>query len=162
MAINLLNQVGGRRVAGRLVVDRISLIQWVSKVRDEESWIIERQKETSTEISQKLAELQSIRQELSAEGKTPKQFLLFGEVFATTFGTLPPNIGIEKGKITIEFPPENPEAALSSLYELSMAMSNDFHGFEKLACEIKRRKPRTMEESLLELELDRLEAIKGI
>ena len=50
----------------------------------------------------------------------------------STFSSLPSSIHVEAGRITIEFPANQPEAALPLLYELSMAMANDFHNFGKI------------------------------
>lgn len=159
MAINLMNEVGAEKAAGRFWVKRESLIQWVEQIRDTEAVVLQKKREASKEIRTNLAEVQHLRRKLIMEGRSPQQFPLCDEVFSTSFRNLSPNIRIERGRITVEFPPEDPESALRMLYELSMALSNDFNSFCALATDIPLDIAKDPSRFLLGLEADRLAGI---
>lgn len=136
-AIDLMNQVGvtGDRKTGFLV-DRTSLLSWTQKISQDESWQLQRRKETSEELSQSMAEVQAIRAAMEKEGKTPISFPIVDEYLRATCASLPHAIRIEHGTITIEVDEGTPEdmrqAACQLLYELAMALNNDADNFRDL------------------------------
>ena len=51
------------------------------------------------------------------------------EVLTQEFENLPPGVQLAPGRITLDF--SDPREALEKLLALAMAISNDFHGFER-------------------------------
>lgn len=136
-AIDLLNQVGrtGDRATGFLV-ERTSLLSWVEKIFKEESWQLQRRKETAEELSRSMAEVQAIREAMAKEGRQPVAFPIVDKYLRATCASLPHAIRIEHGRITIEVAEDTPEemrqTACQLLYELAMALNNDTDHFRDL------------------------------
>jgi hypothetical protein len=136
-ALDLMNQVGtsGTRVTGFLV-DRTILITWVERTWQTEAWQLTRRQEVSDELSQSVAEIQAVREAMVREGKKPVPFPLVAEVLGATCASLPSEIRIEHGRITVAVHESAPEemaiAAYQLLYALAMAIANDTRNFEKL------------------------------
>lgn len=133
-AIDLMNQVGttGTRATGFLV-DRTSLISWTERIFTDESWQLQRRKETSEELSRSVAEVQAVREAMAREGRTPISFPIIDAYLRATCASLPSSIRIEHGRLTIEVSDGDPEemrvAACQLLYELAMALNNDADSF---------------------------------
>jgi hypothetical protein len=154
-ANQLMKQVGA--VAGRgeeFLIGRRELIVWVEQIFKAESAILERKKSTGEELSRSLQEVQAVRAALHQQGRPPVHFPLVDDVLRATFTSLPSSIQIEPGRITVDFPADDPEAVLPLLYELSKAIANDFHNFRELGGD------SVSDRSTIDLLLDDLEALK--
>jgi hypothetical protein len=137
-ANELMTQAGApkaRRGEG-VLVDRTSLLAWTERIFKDESWQLERRKETSTELSRSMAEVQALREAMAKEGKHPVSFPLDEKYLRATCTSLPHSIRIEHGRITIEVaegtPDEMQQLACQLLYELAMALNNDPDSFRDL------------------------------
>jgi hypothetical protein len=137
-ANELMTQAGApkaRRGEG-VLVDRTSLLAWTERIFKDESWQLERRKETSTELSRSMAEVQALREAMAREGKHPVSFPLDEKYLRATCASLPHSIRIELGRITIEVaegtPDEMQQLACQLLYELAMALNNDPDSFRDL------------------------------
>jgi hypothetical protein len=131
-AIDLMNQVGvtGTRATG-FQVDRTSLLSWTERTFKDESWQLQRRAATADDLSQSMAEVQAVREALKKANKPLMTFPIVEEVLSATCSSLPPNITISPGRVSIEV--AGPDRALKTcklLYELGMALSNDYKGFE--------------------------------
>jgi hypothetical protein len=132
-AITLMKQVGALASrGGEFLVGRRELIAWVEVTFKAESAILERKKSTGEELSRSLQEVQAVRAALHQQGRPPVHFPLVDDVLRATFTSLPSSVRVEPGRITVDFPADEPEAALPLLYELSMAIANDFSGLREI------------------------------
>ena len=133
-AIDLMTQAGatGKRGAPFLI-DRTSLLVWVERVFQDESWQLQRRKETRVELSQSLTEVQALRAAMAEQGKEPVRFPIAEAHFRANLTSLPSSIQVAPGLITIEVSAAAPELMLTLacqlLYELAMALNNDPAGF---------------------------------
>jgi hypothetical protein len=119
-----------------VLIERTSLLAWTERTFKYESWQLERRKETSTELSRSVAEVQALREAMTKEGKQPVSFPLDEKYLRATCASLPHSIRIEHGRITIEVaegtPYEMQQLACQFLYELAMALNNDPDSFRDL------------------------------
>jgi hypothetical protein len=136
-AIDLMNQVGvtGTRATG-FRVDRTSLLSWTERTFKDESWQLQRRKETSEELSKSMAEIQAVREVMADEGRKPLKFPIVDKYLRASCASLPHSIRIEHGRITIEVaegtPDEMQQLACQLLYEMAMALNNDPDSFRDL------------------------------
>jgi hypothetical protein len=132
-AIELMQHAGAVGSKGKpLLVERTSLLRWVETTVQKEMWRLERQRSRAEELSRNVSEVQAVREALTREGRPPTSFPLVQEVFQSSCSSLPNNIVIESGTITIRAEGDNlAEHACQLLYELGRAIANDYDGFEK-------------------------------
>lgn len=128
-AILLMQEVGPIKQGGSFRVDRQKLTEWVQKIADEGAGELRRRRTQFEELGRGLSEAQAMRYMLREAGRPPVPFPIVAEVLQASFDSLASEIGIEPGKICIQFPADGPEVACQLLYQLSMALSNDFIGF---------------------------------
>lgn len=133
-AITLMRQAGAKGERGEAwMVPRDSLLTWVERTAQNESWQLERRRHTSEELSQSMAEVQAIRAALNQAGKKAISFPIVEEVLTASCASLPPNIVISPGCITIRLSGPDPTIeACQLLYRLGLALANDFDGFTSL------------------------------
>ncbi|NYF54098.1 hypothetical protein [Tunturiibacter gelidoferens] len=132
-AITLMKQAGALAGPGEeFLVGRRELVVWVEKTFKTEAAVLERKKSAGEELSRSVQEVQAVRAALHAQGRPPVSFPLVDDVLRATFTSLPSSVCVEPGRITIDFPAGQPEAVLPLLYELSMAIANDFGGLREI------------------------------
>jgi hypothetical protein len=137
-ANELMTQAGATKAkrGEAVLIDRTSLLAWTERTFKDESWQLERRKETSTELSRSVAEVQALREAMAKEGKQPVSFPLVEKYLRATCTSLPHAIRIEHGRITIEVAEgpsdEMQQLACQLLYELAMALNNDPDSFRDL------------------------------
>jgi hypothetical protein len=134
-AIELMTQAGAPKVkpGSAFLIDRTSLLSWTERIFKDESWQLQRQQETSEELSRSMAEVRELRLAMAKEGRAPMVFPMIESYLRANCASLPPAIRIEHGQVTIQVKNDTPEemltAACQLLYELAMALNNDAAGF---------------------------------
>lgn len=133
-ASELMSQAGATGKRGSaFLIDRTSLLAWAERVYQDEMWQLERQKQTSAELSRSMAEVRALREQMAREGRTPVSFPIDESLFRANCASLPSSIRIEHGRITIEVSETDAQHALTTtcqlLYELAMALNNDPDNF---------------------------------
>jgi hypothetical protein len=134
-AIELMTQAGAPKVkrGSAFLIDRSSLLSWAERVFKDESWQLQRQQETSEELSRSMAEVRALRNAMAKEGKPPIAFPIIESYLRANCASLPPAIRIEHGQVTIHVTNDTPDEMLKAscqlLYELAMALNNDGDGF---------------------------------
>jgi hypothetical protein len=131
-AIELMTQAGAPKAkrGSASLVDRTSLLSWTETIFKNESWQLQRQQETSEELSRSVLEIQAVRAALHQKGRTLIRFPLVEEVLSANCASLPPGITIAPGCITIQATGEDAATtACQLLYHLATAMANDIEGF---------------------------------
>lgn len=132
-AITLMQQAGATGEKGKpWEIERTSLLSWVESVIREESWQLERRRVAQEELSQSMAEVQAVREALVRANRKPVSFPLVEEVLGANCSSLPPNVSLTPGCITIHLTDD--EAATQAcqlLYQLGIAIANDFDGFTR-------------------------------
>jgi len=134
-AIELMTQAGAPKVkrGSAFLIDRSSLLSWAERVFKDESWQLQRQQETSEELSRSMAEVRELRNAMAKEGKPPIAFPIIESYLRANCASLPPAIRIEHGHVTIHVTNDTPDEMLKAscqlLYELAMALNNDADGF---------------------------------
>ncbi len=134
-AIELMTQAGAPKVkrGSAFLIDRSSLLSWAERVFKDESWQLQRQQETSEELSRSMAEVRELRNAMAKEGKPPIAFPIIESYLRANCASLPPAIRIEHGQVTIHVTNDTPDEMLKAscqlLYELAMALNNDADGF---------------------------------
>jgi len=134
-AIELMTQAGAPKVkrGSAFLIDRNSLLSWAERVFKDESWQLQRQQETSEELSRSMAEVRELRNAMAKEGKPPIAFPIIESYLRANCASLPPAIRIEHGQVTIHVTNNTPDEMLKAscqlLYELAMALNNDAYGF---------------------------------
>ena len=128
-ALLLMDQVGVIKHGLRHSVSRTSLLSWVERIVSVEGQEFERRQRASAQISEEMAEWRHTRQTLDAAGKHARSFALTREILAASITSLPPEIEITPGRIVVSFDPADPDAACQMLYQLGLALSNDFDSF---------------------------------
>lgn len=127
-AISIMSEIGPVDVAGRFHVLRSSLLSWVQNIQETEGQELERRR-VGCDLDQKLAEAHAARRALRDVGRPPQEFALPKEMLSASLDSLPREISIAPGRITVCFNQEEPESALELLYLLSLALANDFDVF---------------------------------
>jgi hypothetical protein len=93
-----------------------------------------------------------------AQGRPdPPQWTLKQEVFSRNILSLPKEISISQGSVSVSFPVTEPIRAAQLLHELSLAMVNDWTTFTRLAAST----PGISDKDLLDNFLDDLEQQKN-
>ena len=128
-ALLLMKEVGPEMRTGGSVVRRRDLLKWVEDVDRTEGQELRRRENVVDQLNQGVAEYKAARRALDNQGKEPMGFTLPRALLATTVASLPPNIQIESGRISVSFDPEEPNQALQLLYVLGLALANDYDGF---------------------------------
>jgi hypothetical protein len=126
-AITLMKQAGAEEVRGSLWVDRATLIAWVQRIVSEEAWQLERRRATNEELNRAIGEVQAVREAVSGAGREIPKFPIVDKVLQATCTSLPPEVTLSPGKIEIYA--TDARRACEVLYELAMAMTNDFDTF---------------------------------
>ncbi len=134
-AIELMTQAGAPKVkrGSAFLIDRSSLLSWAERVFKDESWQLQRQQETSEELSRSMAEVRELRLAMEKDGRPPIGFPIIESYLRANCASLPPAIRIEHGQVTIHVTNDTPDEMLKAscqlLYELAMALNNDADGF---------------------------------
>jgi hypothetical protein len=134
-AIDLMTQAGASKAkpGTALTIDRTSLLSWVERIFKDESWQLQRQQETSEELSRSMAEVRELRLVLAKEGRPSIKFPIVEACLRANCASLPLAIRIDHGTVTLHVKDDTPEqmliAACQLLFELSMALNNDPDGF---------------------------------
>jgi hypothetical protein len=128
-ALLLMKQVGAVRKQVYSVVPRLVLLAWVEKIEANEAQDLVRRKRVSEQIDHDLAEHRAMQEALRTAGKKTVEFALTREILNASLTSLPPEIDIVPGRITINFDPEDPTKACQLLYALSLVLANDFESF---------------------------------
>ena len=134
-AIDLMTQAGAPRAkrGSASLIDRTSLLSWVETIYKDESWQLQRQHETSEELSRSMAEVRELRGAMAKEGRPAIAFPIIESYLRANCASLPLAIRIEHGQVTVHVKNDTPEemlkAACQLLYELAMALNNDPDGF---------------------------------
>ena len=137
-AIDLMTQAGASKAkpGTALTIDRTSLLSWVERIFKDESWQLQRQQETSEELSRSMAEVRELRLAMAKEGRPLIKFPIVEAYLRAKCASLPDSIRIEHGRITIEVAEGTPEdmlqLACQLLYKLAMALNNDADSFRDL------------------------------
>jgi hypothetical protein len=128
-ALLLMDQVGVIKHGLRHSVSRTSLLSWVEQIVASEGQELERRQRVSAQISEDLAERRATRQALDEAGKPARSFAITREILSASVDSLPPGIEITPGRIVVSFNPTDPDTACRLLYQLGLALSNDFDSF---------------------------------
>jgi hypothetical protein len=119
---------------GSWQVDRQRLIQWLEGFEQEVTEEQERHERVLQALNTVEAENRSLREELRAQGQPdPASWRLKQEVFARDIRSLPKEIAIAQGMVSVSFPAGDPAYGARLLHELSLAMLNDWTTFCNLA-----------------------------
>ena len=135
-----------RRAALRLMAPMVSasrkgswrvapqrLIEWLEGFEQEASEEEKRHRLVLQALHNVEAENRSLREELRRRGKPdPPSWTLKQEVFARNISSLPGEIAITPGMISLSFPAGDPAYGARLLHELSLAMVNDWTTFCRL------------------------------
>lgn len=138
-ANELMSQAGAPKASrgSAVLIDRTSLLRWTERTFKEESWQLERQKETNAELSRSMAEVRALREAMAKQGREPFSFPIVDEFLRATCASLPPSIYIGPGRIEIQVDPGQPHKMTVELcqllYKLAMALANDPDGFRTRA-----------------------------
>jgi hypothetical protein len=134
-AIELMTQAGATKAkrGSASLIDRTSLLSWAQQIFKDESSQLQRQAETSEELSRSMAEVRKLRAAMAREGRPAIAFPIIESYLRANCASLPLAIRIEHGQVTVDVKNDTPEemlkAACQLLYELAMALNNDPDGF---------------------------------
>jgi hypothetical protein len=118
---------------GSWQVDRQRLIQWLESFEQEVTEERERHQLVLQALQDVEAENRSLREELCSKGRPdPPSWTLKQEVFARNMSSLPGEITITPGMVSVSFPVGDPVCGAQLLHELSLAMVNDWATFCRL------------------------------
>jgi uncharacterized protein YlaN (UPF0358 family) len=133
-AIVLMQQAGATGERGAAwTIERTSLLSWVERISRDEAWQIERRRAASVELSKSMREVQAVRAALAQAERPVVRFPLVEEVLNANCASLPREIEFASNRIVIHLSGEEPAiAACQLLYQLGMALANDFEGFASL------------------------------
>jgi hypothetical protein len=137
-------------------VDRQRLIRWLETLEQEVAEEQKRHQQVLQSLHDAEEEIRSLREELRARGRPdPPSWTLKQEVFCRNILSLPKEIAISPGMVSVSFPVEEPIRGAQLLHELSLAMVNDWTSFCRLAAV-----PGMSDEDVLDRLLDDLEQQK--
>jgi hypothetical protein len=128
-ALYLMKQAGAVRTQVDSVVPRQVLLAWVERVEATEAQDLVRRRQVSEQIDHSLEEQRAARAALDEAGKPKVEFPLTREILEATITSLPPEIHIQPGRITINFNPDEPIEACQRLYTLGLVLANDYESF---------------------------------
>jgi hypothetical protein len=128
-ALLLMKQVGTVPKQGHSVVPRLVLLAWVQKIEATEAQDLVRRQQVSEQIDQDMAERRAAQAALQEAGKKTIEFPLTRAILEASLTSLPPDVHIVPGRITINFDPNDPIQACERLYALGLALANDFESF---------------------------------
>src|SRR5260370_16546060 len=105
--IDLMTQAGAPKAkrGSASLIDRTSLLSWVETIYKDESWQLQRQHETSEELSRSMAEVRELRATMAKEGRPATAFPIIESYLRANCASLPLAIRIEHGQLT--FPLKN-------------------------------------------------------
>jgi hypothetical protein len=136
---------------GSWQVDRQRLIQWLEGFEQEATEEEKRHRLVLQALHDVEAENRSLREELRRRGEPdPASWMLKQEVFARNISSLPGQIAITPGMISVSFPTKDPACGARLLHELSLAMLNDWTAFCRLAGSAPRNTAANTVDRLLE------------
>ncbi len=142
---------------GSWQVDRQRLIKWLEGFEQEATEEEKRHRLVLQALHDVEAENRSLREELRKRGKPdPASWTLKQEVFARNIRSLPAEIAITPGLVSVSFPAGDPACGARLLHELSLAMLNDWTTFCRLSASV----PSMSDEDVLSRFLDDLEEQK--
>ncbi len=128
-ALLLMKQVGTVRKQVHSVVPRLVLLAWVQKIEATEAQDLVRRQRISEQIDQDMAERRAAQAALQEAGKKTIEFPLTREILEASLTSLPPDVHVTPGCITINFDPDDPIQACQLLYALGLAIANDYDSF---------------------------------
>ncbi|WP_433964438.1 hypothetical protein [Tunturiibacter gelidiferens] len=118
---------------GSWQVDRQRLIQWLEGFEQQATEEEKRHQLVLQALHDVEAENRSLREELRSKGRPdPASWTLKQEVFARNIRSLPAEIAITQGMVSVSFPAGDPACGARLLHELSLAMVNDWTTFCRL------------------------------
>lgn len=132
-AITLLKEAGGVQHSGELHIEREKLLAWVSSLVDVEAGEEDRRLRSRVELSRSVEEARSVRQALHDAGRAPVTFPLVDEILIAQCASLPKNVSIGHGCLTISFPPGDVVSVLQSLFAVAKALANDSQTFARMS-----------------------------
>ena len=110
--------------------DRLQMIAWLEMTEREVDEEQHRHQRVLQALNQIEAENRSLREALRRRGPSdPPHWTLKQDVFSRTISSLPPEIRLGPGEVTVRFPPEDPADGARLLHELALAMVNDWVTF---------------------------------
>jgi hypothetical protein len=121
--------VAGNR-NGSWRVERERLVTWLESLEPEVKGEQLRHQRVIKALQNVQAENQALREELRRQGRPdPPSWTLKQDVLARSMVTLPGEIALAPGLISVSFPEEDPTRGARLLHELSLAMLNDWTTF---------------------------------
>jgi hypothetical protein len=133
-ALRLMERVGPIEEAGEWRIDRVQLLEWLQKLSSQERDEDERSRKVRNALRQAEQENNRLRAELRRLGRPdPAAWTVPPEVFAARMSSLPEDIEVGPGRVSVTFPADDPILGAKKLHELSLAMLNDWSGFIRMA-----------------------------
>jgi len=115
-------------------INRERLIRWLETLEQEVAEEQDRHQRVLQSLHDAEEEIRSLREELRARGRPdPPSWTLKQEVFSRNILSLPEEIAISPGMVSVSFPVTEPIRGAQLLHELSLAMVNDWTTFCRLA-----------------------------
>jgi hypothetical protein len=152
-ALRLMAPLVSESRNGSWQVKRQRLIEWLEGFEQEVTEERERHQLVLQALHDVEAENRSLREELPSKGKPdPPSWTLKQEVFARNIRSLPAEIAITPGMISVSFPTGDPACGARLLHELSLAMLNDWTTFCRLAGSAPHNTAANTVDRLLDLE----------
>ena len=131
-ALLMIHAVGPLLSGCSFKVDRQDLIKWVEQVDAVEGLEVRRRQWRTRQIDEETSEFRAAQKALRNAGKQPIEFALTREILEATISTLPSEVKIAPGRITVDFNPDDPIHACRLLYALGLALASDFESFERI------------------------------
>lgn len=152
-ALRLMAPLVSESRNGSWQVKRQRLIEWLEGFEQEVTEERERHQLVLQALHDVEAENRSLREELPSKGKPdPPSWTLKQEVFARNIRSLPAEIAITPGMISVSLPTGDPACGARLLHELSLAMLNDWTTFCRLAGSAPHNTAANTVDRLLDLE----------
>jgi hypothetical protein len=156
-ALRLMARFVSENHRGVWQVDRQRLIRWLQTLEQKVVEEQNRHQRVFESLNDAQAEIRSLREELRARGRPdPPRWTLKQEVLSRNILSLPKEISISQGSVSVNFPVTEPIRGAQLLHELSLAMVNDWTTFPRLAAS----SPSMSDEDLLDNLLEDLEEQK--
>jgi hypothetical protein len=133
-ALRLMAPLVSESRNGSWQVKRQRLMEWLEGFEQDVTEERERHQLVLQALHDVEAENRSLREELRRRGQPdPASWTLKQEVFARNIRSLPAEIAITPGMVSVSFPAGDPACGARLLHELSLAMLNDWTTFCRLA-----------------------------
>jgi len=131
-ALRLLAKLQTRRCKGEMRVSRARLIDWLNKIKVDVDAENQRAKTLLSKLRQQKIEDDFLRRRFrDMFGSQPLDSHLLERVKSATVERLPPSIQLSSGKITVLSPDGNPSRMVEYLFELALAIQNDWDQFSR-------------------------------